>query len=121
MTRRYQHANDAAKRDAAIELIVRVLDHGQVGKRKERVGVVAEYRPNDAALDEVPQVILAQQAVPRKQIALSVKLALQRFRRGDADDPAEIGLAQNLDVITGLTIQVFRTFELVTLLDPSGS
>ena len=53
--------------------------------------------PDDAALDEIAHVVVAQRPVPRQQIACRVILAPDGIRRRHAGEPAELVFAQNLD------------------------
>ena len=54
-----QRAHDAAKRRAAGELVVRLLDGREIGEREKRVGVGLQHRTDDAAFHEIPQVVFA--------------------------------------------------------------
>jgi hypothetical protein len=96
-----------------------MLDGRQIRERKIRVGVRAEHGSEDAALDEIPQVIFAEQAIARQKIPLGVELTLQRVRCRNTGKPAEIVLTEYLDAVSRLGVQVFRAFELVALLDAS--
>ncbi len=105
-----------AERRALLELVVRLLDDREIGEREERVGVGAEHGPDDAALHEIAQMILAQRAVAREQIAHRVVLPLQRLGRRHADQPAELVLGEDPDLRTRLRVQLLGPFQLVALL-----
>jgi hypothetical protein len=69
LTRRHHAAHDAAKRRTAGQPFVGLTHGREIGKGEKRVGVAAQHRPQQAALDQIADVILAQAAVARQQIA----------------------------------------------------
>src|SRR5437867_8651754 len=58
-------------------------------------------------------MIFAKRAVAGEEIAHRVVLALQRLRRRDAGDPAEFLFADDPDLAGLLSVEYFRSFELV--------
>ena len=89
LARGKKRARDAAKRRAERELVVHLLEGRKVRKREERVRIGAKHRPDDPALDQIPQMILAKRLVARQEIPYGVILPLQRARRRHAGEPAE--------------------------------
>ena len=90
-----------------------LLDRGEIGKREERVGIRAQDGPDEAALHEVPQMVLAQLAVTRQKIPHRVVLSLERVGRRHANQPAEFFLADDLNPRSFLRVQILRALQIV--------
>ena len=112
---RHQRPDDTAERQTLFEPFVDLFDRRQIGEPEEDVGVRAQHRPDDAALQHVAQMVFAHRGIPCKQIAHCVILLPQGLRRGDTGEPAERTLGQNLNLIPSQRVQFFGTFEFVAL------
>jgi hypothetical protein len=69
-----------------------------------------------AALHQIAQVILAERAVARDEIAHAVILALQRVGCRHAGQPAEGVLAEDLNRVSPFAVQLLGAAQLVALL-----
>ena len=70
---------------------------GQLGIARV-FGIRAQDGPDEAALHEVPQMVLAQLTVTRQKIPHRVVLSLERVGRRHANQPAELFLADDLNL-----------------------
>src|SRR5262249_40789368 len=104
----------AVKRDPLLERVVHVLDDRNVREREKGIGIRAQHWMDDAALDQIPQVILAQRAVAEREIAHRVVLPLQRFGRWYAGEQTELLFAHNRN------LQLFGPFQLLALVVLGG-
>jgi hypothetical protein len=74
-----QRPDDASERCALLELVVGLLDDPEIGEREKRVGVGPKHRPDQPALHQVADVVVAEGAIARQQVARRMVLPLKRF------------------------------------------
>src|SRR5262249_55268696 len=115
LARGKHRADNAAERNALSKRLVGLLDDAEIGEREEGVGVGAHHRADQSALDQIAEMVLAQGAVAREQVADRVILPLQRVGRRHAGKLAEFVLGEDADWIGrgALRVQFLGALELV--------
>ena len=101
---------------AGRQLVVRLLDDRDVGKSKERIGVGPQRGIDEPALHEISQLIFAQQAVAREQIAHRRILPLHGVGRWHTRKPAELLFRHDFDRLRKLTVQFLGATQFVAFL-----
>jgi hypothetical protein len=113
LTRCQQRSHGGAERDALADVVVGLLDRGEIREPEERVGVRAENRLDEAVLHEVSEVILAKGGVAGQEISCGVILTLQRLGRRHSREPAELFFGDDVDLRSRADLQLLRPFQFV--------